>query len=458
MMSYTIKQLEKYKASENKFAVQCYGCRVIQIPQQFIDCLQMDSDSSSVDDFDDVVLNKTKNKHWDRKLELINDLKKAVGTVQTGKKNLNVVVIGTTGCGKSSFINTALTSFRQDKWQLYSTVGKNSGNITNITQHFKSFRADKTYFKEDNKVLFPTFIDINGLEDDKDDFNRAFLRALFDGKIEEDEQLTTLLQMYQSNPNGFKKIMSRRIEYLKINRIIVVTSADPSEPLPNELFKCIKEVADDVKAIPIFGVMTKKDKFKRHEQIPKRIDDFIGNLGITEDSFKWIENYCPDVDKKMNYHMTVYPSIDVPVLKLITQVINPHLRSEDPMEERPGFLATIILKVVTMVSTLIQIVIWMFFLVGLIYVIYKDYRDCDMRPPNERRRCDGPATVIYTLLFITPIFVSLFLFVLPYIVKKLLRKDLQTWLSVISIVISLSTLVYIYKDQITHWFWTKVKV
>lgn len=103
----------------------------------------MENDLSSAEDFDDVVPaedvvpDKTKNKHWDRKLELIKDLKRSVGTVRTGKTNLNVVVIGTTGCGKSSFINTALTSFRQDKWQLYSTVGKNSGNITNITQHFK---------------------------------------------------------------------------------------------------------------------------------------------------------------------------------------------------------------------------------------------------------------------------------------------------------------------------------
>lgn len=97
----------------------------------------MESDSSSAEDFNEVAPDKTKNKYWDKKLELIGKLKKTVGTVQTGKKNLNVVVIGTAGCGKSSFINTALTSFRQDKWRLYSTVGKSSGNTTNITQHFK---------------------------------------------------------------------------------------------------------------------------------------------------------------------------------------------------------------------------------------------------------------------------------------------------------------------------------
>ncbi|XP_063409103.1 uncharacterized protein LOC134692575 [Mytilus trossulus] len=308
----------------------------------------------------------------DKKLELIGKLKKTVGTVQTGKKNLNVVVIGTAGCGKSSFINTALTSFRQDKWRLYSTVGKSSGNTTNITQHFKSFRADDTYYKEDKKVLFPTFIDINGLENEEDNFNRAFLRALFDGKVEEDEQLTTLLKMFKSNPKGFKKTISGRTEYLKINRIVVITSADPSEQLPKDLLKCVKEVADDVKGIPIFGVMTKKDKFKKNEQISKRIDDFIGNLGITKDSFRYIENYCPDVDKKMMYHMTVYPSIDVPVLKLITQVINPEIGRKDLMKEKPGFFETIILKVVKLVSTLIQIVIWVFLLVVFIIATYED--------------------------------------------------------------------------------------
>ncbi|XP_071145814.1 uncharacterized protein [Mytilus edulis] len=415
----------------------------------------MNNDSSSAEDVNDVVPDKSRNRYWGRKLELIKDLKKSVGTVKNAKKNLNVVVLGTKGCGKSSFLNTVFTSFREDTWRLYSTVGKNSGNITNITQHFKSFRADQTYFKEDKNVLFPTFIDINGLEDDKADFNRAFLRALFDGKIKENEKLTTLLQMYQSNPNGFKKTMSRRTEYLKINRIIVVTSADPSEPLPNELFKCVKEVADDVKGIPIFGVMTKKDKFKRNEQIPKRIDDFIGNLGITKDSFKWIENYCPDVDKEMKYHRTVYPSTDVPVLEFITQVINPHLRSEDPVEERPYFLATIIIEVVTLVCNLMQIILWACFLVLCVIVVYIDEvkesciayntsnitNDFSLPYMYNVYICNETRNFIIILVCIVSIAFSLFLFVPSCIIKK----GLHTWLSLISIVIFLA-LVYI-----THW-------
>ncbi|CAC5413318.1 unnamed protein product [Mytilus coruscus] len=313
----------------------------------------MENEFSSAEEFDDVVPDKTKDKHWKRKLKLIKAIRETVGSVDSGKRILNVAIIGTKGCGKSSFINTVLTSFRKDKWQLYSKVGMNNGTLSGITQHFESFSAKRDYYKEEPEVLFPTFIDINGLEDENVDFNRAFLRALFDGKIEEKEQITKLLDIYNNNPDDFKTKMIKRTEYLKIDRIIVVTTAEPREPLTAELFKCIREVANDFKGIPIFGVMTKKDKFKRLNE--KRIKDFLSNLGINEDSFKLIVNYCPDAYQNMMYHWTVYPEIDVPILEILHQVINPHL---GPSEDWHGFLTRILLKVVNLVCIPIQIIIW----------------------------------------------------------------------------------------------------
>ncbi|CAG2234967.1 unnamed protein product [Mytilus edulis] len=200
----------------------------------------------SDDERDNVVQDNTKDKTrdplWKWKLNLIKDIRESVGTVESGKNILNVAVIGNKGCGKSSFINTLLTSLRKDKWQLYAQVGMNNGNISSITRHLK---------RENQR-------------------ERKDYRPL--------EEHTT-------NPDDFKNKIFKRTEYLKINRIIVVTTSDPAAPIPTELFKCINEVATDLKGIPIFGVMTKKDQFEDNEEIPQRTLDFLASLGITKESF-----------------------------------------------------------------------------------------------------------------------------------------------------------------------------
>ncbi|XP_071147423.1 uncharacterized protein [Mytilus edulis] len=326
----------------------------------------MENEFSSAEDGDGVFQNKTKDEEYKRKVKLIKSIRKSVGTVESGKQVLNVAVIGAKGCGKSSFINTVIASLRKDKWQMYSKVGMNSGGLSSITQHFRSFSAKRDYYREEPEVLFPTFIDIDGLEDEDGNFNRALLRALFDGKIQENEMIKRVMNIYENKPDDFETEMFHRAEHLKIDRIIVVTTADPREPLTAELFKCIREMANDLEGIPIFGVMTKKDMFKRNE---KRIKDFLSYLGINEDSFKLIVNYCPGAYKKMTYHRTILPEIDVPVLEVIEQMINPNL---GPSEGWHGFLARMLLKVIKWVCIPIQITIWAWILVLLTFMLYHD--------------------------------------------------------------------------------------
>lgn len=76
------------------------------------------------------------------------------------------------------------------------------------------------------------------------------MRALFDGKIEEGEDLTWLYDFYKGNTDNnrhscFENENSKRSEYLKIDRIIVVT--DPNAPLPTHLLRCIRTVANYVR-------------------------------------------------------------------------------------------------------------------------------------------------------------------------------------------------------------------
>lgn len=109
--------------------------------------------------------------------------------------------------------------------------------------YFYSYSASY-YLREEPNVYLPTFIDVNGLENDEGGFNDAFLRAFLEGKIKEGENLIELYEMFKKNEDRVIEELSQRPNYLKIDRIIVVTTADPVVPLPNNLFKGIRKVAN----------------------------------------------------------------------------------------------------------------------------------------------------------------------------------------------------------------------
>ena len=68
--------------------------------------------------------------------------------------------------------------------------------------------------------------------------------------------------------------------------------------------------------IPIYGVLTHADK---HESTDRQAK-FKSHLGLINTRFKCITNYCTDVDPNESYISTTLPELDIPVLKLMTQV------------------------------------------------------------------------------------------------------------------------------------------
>ncbi|CAC5391993.1 KLF5 [Mytilus coruscus] len=102
--------------------------------------------------------------------------------------------------------------------------------------------------------------------------------------------------------------------------------------LPTQLMACVSEVAHGVRGIPIFGVMTKADKFngRNNPEVEKRETEFRKHLGIPNNRFARIKNYCEDIDKEMAYMFSVIPQIDVRVLKLMTQVFSNALEVTNP--------------------------------------------------------------------------------------------------------------------------------
>ena len=68
--------------------------------------------------------------------------------------------------------------------------------------------------------------------------------------------------------------------------------------------------------IPVYGVLTHADKQRSND----RQTQFKNHLGLINTRFKCITNYCTDFDPTESYISTTLPQLDIPVLKLMTQV------------------------------------------------------------------------------------------------------------------------------------------
>lgn len=86
-----------------------------------------------------------KQKGWGNKQKLIEICQKEVGTISSGKRPLNIAIIGSQGCGKSSLLNTIFACFNDDKWRelaavrCYGAFGKViSGNFVRYSLTYRS--------------------------------------------------------------------------------------------------------------------------------------------------------------------------------------------------------------------------------------------------------------------------------------------------------------------------------
>ncbi|CAC5400667.1 unnamed protein product [Mytilus coruscus] len=309
--------------------------------------LMKDDSDSDIDIGSLLEIDSTKGKGWDDKQKLIKICQEEVGTISSRKRPLNIAIIGSHGCGKSSLLNTIFASFSDGKWKEIAEHGSFGGLGKQVSQELISFKKEKYYFRkganneEDDEVLMPTFIDMKGFEDQNDEFTKELLNIIFYGRMQEFGKLSDVLTHYQNyGLNGLKEKYGQGKEYLVIDRIIFVCSGDPITTLPTQLMACVSEIAHGVRGIPIFGVMTKSDKFngRKDPEVKKREAEFRKHLGIPKNRFARIMNYCEDIDKKMKYMFSVIPRIDVRVLKLMTQVFSNALEVTNP-EARLDYLS-----------------------------------------------------------------------------------------------------------------------
>ena len=208
-----------------------------------------DTESDSDVDIESILeADPTKKKGWSSKQKLIKICQREVGTKSDGRQPLNIVIIGPPGCGKSSLLNTIFASFSDEKWKELAEHG-DSGELGRQTSRFLiSYDKEKYYSRTvDNReddILMPTFIDMNGFEDSNDEYNKELLKIVFYGLLEEFEKFGDVTKCYKEyGLNGLRNTYGQRKEYRRIDRIIFVSSGDPTAPIPTSLMECVYEVA-----------------------------------------------------------------------------------------------------------------------------------------------------------------------------------------------------------------------
>ena len=184
------------------------------------------------------------------------------------------------------------------------------------------------------------------------------LSILFNGKLKEGEDLSSVHQFYLNNGRDVHRVRqfySKRPVNARVDRIIVVCSANPDSPLPDSLLIAIRETAKKgSREIPIYGVLTHADKEGSNDRQTK----FKNHLGLINTRFKCITNYCTDFDPTESYISTTLPQLDIPVLKLMTQVLFHH-PDDTPTPDKTNSWKKIAVAVAVAIINILLAILWM---------------------------------------------------------------------------------------------------
>ncbi|XP_061193175.1 uncharacterized protein LOC133201373 [Saccostrea echinata] len=235
----------------------------------------------------------------------------------------NVAIIGPSGVGKSSFINSIIASFSSKCWRERTKVGFTAGEGGQGTCHLIKTTKDEYLDTERQKEYpYPTLIDMNGFENQSTEDIKELLRYILFGLIPHEHKLKDALKIYTDGGlNGMREEYFMNQETLKVDCLIFVSST--TSVLPENLMDAVVQVAQkEERVIPLFGVLTQKDKVHDEETYMTKKKDFCSKLGLPENRFLLCTNYCDDYDKEKGQSRwnQVYPALDVPNLSFMRQV------------------------------------------------------------------------------------------------------------------------------------------
>lgn len=238
------------------------------------------------------------------------------------RKSKTLLIVGEYGVGKSSFVNTALTAIK-GTYHEHCEVAQASSSKTN----YLHVNRPEDYFdistREDDKLWYPTFVDMVGM--DKANLYQfdVILEYILDGKLKPFTDLTD----FCTNIIEGRKMVHMETREGPIVDVIVFLFAPKSGQYPTNLMEKVKSVLKrSAKEIPIFVVMTKIDesdlKKKAIKDLKRKIcSTFVismdrilecANYKRSDTKSGWLDN--DDREKVLNF---------------LTSICDPHLQRRD---------------------------------------------------------------------------------------------------------------------------------
>uniref|UniRef100_K1R2T2 Interferon-induced protein 44-like protein n=1 Tax=Magallana gigas TaxID=29159 RepID=K1R2T2_MAGGI len=213
------------------------------------------------------------------------------------EKPRNLLLLGSLGTGKSSFINTVITALT-GKYKYYADVGRGSSHNTMRLHMIPSAE----YWNPENKEIkaqnLPTFIDIIGLEtslsESKEEIsvNKELMRLIINGQL---PQNCDLFDLSNKLKNREKINIKPDLQIAAVDIIIVVLSAENYVTPDILLYDICKEAKFETKNIPVFLVLTNVDKSNLSEKgLEEKKNDICSIMNIEPYKVLMCSNYQPD--------------------------------------------------------------------------------------------------------------------------------------------------------------------
>nr|XP_034330446.1 uncharacterized protein LOC105339805 isoform X3 [Crassostrea gigas] len=211
------------------------------------------------------------------------------------EKPKNLLLLGSLGTGKSSFINTVITALT-GKYKYHADVGRGSKHNT-IGLHMI---PSAEYWNPENKEIktqnLPNFI--IGLDaslsesNEENSVNKELMRLIINGQL---PQNCDLFYLNNKLKNGEKINIRRNLQMTTVDIIIVVLSAENDLTPDTLLYDIYKETKFETKNIPVFLVLTNVDKSNLSEKgLEEKKNDICSIMNIEPYKVLMCSNYQPD--------------------------------------------------------------------------------------------------------------------------------------------------------------------
>lgn len=239
-------------------------------------------------------------------------------------KPRNILILGSYGAGKSSFINTVITALTGE-YRLYADIG--CGSRHNTTRLHRIPREDywNPNSEDDQSLNLPTFIDIMGLDpqlsdaDNGDSLNSKLMNLIINGHLQENCDLLDLGKQLKERVEIQKEPGNSD---LSVDIIVLVISADNSSSQISLAEDIYAEANTKTKQIPVFAVITKVDKCELSKARIKDIEDVICSILCISSNHVLLCN---------NYQFNHIPDIqeDIAILEFLNKLCDPGLKTID---------------------------------------------------------------------------------------------------------------------------------